>query len=189
MITAIIIREVFMKSIAVYCGSRMPNDPKFKEESIKLADYFVENKIKLLYGGATVGIMGVIADRMLEQGGYVVGVMPQVLVDQEFLHEGLSEMHLVEDMPSRKTKLIEMADHFIAFPGGCGTMDEIFEVITLGQIGVLDKSYGFLNINGFYDGIKQYIDHATDMAFIPQEMSEKIIFEDEFEPFIKRLLQ
>lgn len=178
-----------MKSIAVFCGSRMPHQSIFKEEAIKLADYFTKNNIKLVYGGASVGIMGVIADRMLEKGGYVVGVMPEVLANSEVIHNNLTETHIVEDMQIRKSMIIDIADHFIAFPGGCGTMDEIFEVITLSQIGLCDKSYGFLNIDGFYDGIKQYLDHATSMEFIPTAMRDKIIFDHDFDGFIKQLLQ
>lgn len=178
-----------MKSIAVFCGSRMPQQSIFKEEAIKLADYFVKNKIKLIYGGASVGIMGVIADRVLDQGGYVIGIMPEVLASSEIIHNSLTETHIVSDMQIRKSFIIDLADHFIAFPGGCGTMDEIFEVITLSQIGLIDKSYGFLNIDGFYDGIKQYLDHATQMEFIPQAMREQIIFENDFDDFITQLIK
>ena len=178
-----------MKSIAVFCGSRMPDNDIFKQEAIKLADYFVNNNIKLIYGGASVGIMGLIADRMLEQGGYVVGIMPTVLARSEIAHPNLTESHIVADMQVRKSLIVDLADHFIAFPGGCGTMDEIFEVITLGQIGVIDKTYGFLNIDGFYDGIKIYLDHATKHNFIDKELRQHIIFENYFEDFIKQLLK
>lgn len=176
-----------MKSIAVFCGSSMPNEEIYKNEALKLADYFIKHNIKLVYGGATCGLMGLIADRVLEQGGYVVGIMPENLAGDERLHTGLSETHLVKDMSTRKQALIEAADHFIAFPGGCGTMDEIFEVITLSQIGEINKSYGFINTDGFYNGIQQYLNTATDVGLISSENFSKIIIEEDIESFMAEL--
>ena len=177
-----------MKSIAVFCGSSMPNEEIYKNEALKLADYFIKHNIKLVYGGATCGLMGLIADRVLEQGGYVVGIMPENLAGDERLHTGLSETHLVKDMSIRKQALIESADHFIAFAGGCGTMDEIFEVITLSQIGELDKSYGFINTNNFYDGIKQYLNTATQAGILSDTNHQKIIIEEDIETFMNLLI-
>lgn len=174
--------------IAVYCGSRMPNDPIYKENAISLANYFIKNDITLIYGGATVGIMGIIADAMLEQGGTVIGVMPEVLVDQEYAHQGLTQLIEVDNMHTRKQTIMDLADAFIAFPGGCGTMEEIFEVITWNQIGIHDKNYGFLNINKFYEGIKLYLNTANETGFLPDEMLERIIFEENFDDFIKKLI-
>lgn len=178
-----------MKTVAVFCGSSMPNQEIYKEEVIKLADYFVDNNLKLIYGGASIGLMGLLADRILSRGGYVVGVMPEVLAGNEIIHENLSETHIVKDMAVRKEMLIELSDHFIAFPGGCGTMDEIFEVITLSQIGLLDKSYGFLNIDGFYDGIVQYLNKANSVSLISTENLDKIIVDDVLESFMENLIQ
>ncbi len=177
-----------MKKIAVFCGSRMPKEAIYKTEALKLAQYFVKNNIALVYGGAKVGIMGIIADAMIEQKGYVIGVMPKMLSDKEIMHTDLSETYIVSSMHERKAMMMDMSDHFIAFPGGCGTMEEIFEVITWSQIGIHSKSYGFLNINGFYDGIKTYLDTAYRTEFLPKAMYDEIVFEDNFDDFIEKLI-
>lgn len=178
-----------MKKIAVYCGSRMPENPVYKENAIHLANYFVDHDIALVYGGASVGIMGVIADAMLARNGTVIGVMPTVLVEQEVAHPGLTELIEVKDMYVRKKTMMDLSEGFIAFPGGCGTMEEIFEVITWNQIGIHQKPYGFLNIDHFYDGIKQYLETCGATGFIPQEMLNRIVFEDSFPEFISKLLK
>lgn len=163
-----------MKRIAVFCGSKMPELPIYREEAVRLATYFSNNDIQLIYGGAKVGIMGLIADTMLQNDGYVIGVMPKVLAEKEILHEGLSESILVKDMHERKAVMMDMADGFIAFPGGCGTMEEIFEVITWNQIGIHNKPYGFLNIDHYYDGIKTYLDHAAHIGFSTQQQIDPL---------------
>ncbi|MDE8118145.1 TIGR00730 family Rossman fold protein [Erysipelothrix rhusiopathiae] len=176
-----------MKRIAVFCGSKMPELPIYPEEAVRLATYFSNNDIQLIYGGAKVGIMGLIADTMLQNDGYVIGVMPKVLAEKEILHEGLSESILVKDMHERKALMMDMADGFIAFPGGCGTMEEIFEVITWNQIGIHNKPYGFLNIDHYYDGIKTYLDHAAHIGFSTQQQIDHIIFEPRFDDFIYKM--
>lgn len=178
-----------MKRIAVYCGSKMPEQEIYRSEAIALATYFVEHDIQLIYGGAQVGIMGVIADTMLNLGGYVIGVMPKVLADKEILHQGLSESIIVNDMHERKALMIDLADGFIAFPGGCGTMEEIFEVITWNQIGIHHKPYGFLNLDHYYDGIQSYLNHAAEVGFSTKEQIDRIIFETTFEGYMKRMNQ
>ncbi|CAH2760496.1 TIGR00730 family Rossman fold protein [Erysipelothrix amsterdamensis] len=176
-----------MKRIAVFCGSKMPELPIYREEAVRLAKYFSSNDIQLIYGGAKVGIMGLIADTMLDNGGYVIGVMPRVLADKEILHEGISEAILVKYMHERKATMMEMADGFIAFPGGCGTMEEIFEVITWNQIGIHHKPYGFLNVDHYYDGIKMYLDNAERVGFSTKEQIDHIIFESRFDDFIHKM--
>lgn len=177
-----------MNSIAVFCGSSMPNKEIYKDQILKLADYFIEHKIKLIYGGASIGLMGLLADRILEQGGYVIGIMPEVLAGNEIIHQHLTETHIVKDMAERKQLLIEMANHFIAYPGGCGTMDEIFEVITLSQIGLLDKSFGFLNIDSFYEGIETYLNKARSVNLLSSTNRNKILIDSDINTFMSKLI-
>ena len=162
--------------IAVFCGSRLPKNPIFSQEALELARYLVDNNHSMVYGGAKVGIMGIIADEMLRLGGTVIGVMPQILVDKEVIHEGLSETHIVDSMSVRKQLINDMSDAFIAFPGGCGTMDEIFEVITLNQINYFSKPVGFVNIEGYYDGIQAYLQTATSVGFVSESDANEVLF-------------
>lgn len=171
--------------IAIFCGSKMPENPIFSQKAKELGEYLAKSNIKLIYGGANVGLMKVLADTMLAHGGYVIGIMPRILVDQEVMHTGLSESIVVEDMSIRKQMMNDMADAFIAFPGGCGTMDEVFEVITLNQIGYFNKPVGFANIDGFYDGILQYINHATKNSLIKEEDAKEILFNEDAVELIK----
>lgn len=178
-----------MKSVAVFCASSLPKEEVYKEEALKLADYFIKHKLTLVYGGASVGIMGIIADRILEQGGSVIGVMPEILSNKEIMHKNLTETHIVKDMSVRKNLITDLSDHFIAFPGGCGTMDEIFEVITLNQIGQINKSCGFINTDGYYDGIKTYLDKATQVGLVSESNNLEIVFDSDIESFMSKLLK
>lgn len=162
--------------VAVFCGSKLPENPIYSQEAINLAQFLVANNHEMVYGGAKVGIMGIIADEMLRLGGKVIGVMPQILVDKEVIHEGLTETHVVDSMSTRKQLINDISDSFVAFPGGCGTMDEIFEVITLNQIGYFNKPVGFVNVEGYYDGIKDYLNKANDVGFIASSDVEEIYF-------------
>lgn len=173
--------------IAVFCGSRMPEKSVFKDEAIKLAHYLVQENHTMVYGGAKVGIMGIIADEMLRLGGHVVGVMPQILVDKEVIHENLSETHIVDSMSTRKQLINDMSDAFVAYPGGCGTMDEIFEVITLNQINYFNKPCGFVNIDNYYDGIETYLNTATKLGFTGREDRDEILFESDAVALIKKI--
>lgn len=173
--------------IAVFCGSRLPKNPVFSQEAVALAEYLVENNHEMVYGGAKVGIMGILADRMLELGGKVIGVMPQILVDKEVIHEGLTETHVVDSMSTRKQLINDMSDAFIAFPGGCGTMDEIFEVITLNQINYFNKPVGFVNVDGYYDGIKGYLNNAGEIGFTSKDDLNQILFYDDSVSLVKKI--
>ena len=179
--------EVKMKKIAVFCASRMPKEDIYKKEAINLGNYLVDNNIAMVYGGAKIGIMGLIADTMLNKNGTVIGVMPTVLSDKEILHPNLTESYPVDSMHERKAKMMDLADAFIAFPGGCGTMEEIFEVITWNQIGLHSKSYGFINVDGIFDGLKQYFNDASEKGFIDPLMRERIIIEDSVDAFFKKM--
>lgn len=171
--------------IAVFCGSRMPENPIFAQKAKELGLYMAQHNITLIYGGANVGIMKVLADEMLNHGGHVIGIMPHILVEKEVMHPNLSEFIVAKDMSDRKTMINDMADGFIAFPGGCGTMDEVFEVITLNQIDYFKKPVGFANIDGFFNGIKQYVDHATTNRFITDNDANDILFNEDAVELLK----
>lgn len=167
--------------ITVFLGSNLPDDPIYKKAAQTLGTYIANSKNTLLYGGAKVGTMGVLADATLEAGGEVIGIMPSILSDKEIIHPNLTKTILVDDMYIRKEELLKQGDVFIVLPGGCGTMDEIFEIITLNQIGDHNKPYAFINIDHYYDGIKLYLENATRLGFITKENLEKIHFYDTVE--------
>ena len=167
-----------MKSIAVYCGSSLGAHDIYKEQAILLGKFFAKNKIRLIYGGACVGVMGTIADAVLEEGGDVIGVIPTFLEQREIAHTSLSELIRVETMHERKAKMMSLADGFIALPGGPGTLEEFFEVFTWNQIGLLQKPCGILNINGYYNKLIELFDHMMNEKFL-QERSHHVFYVDE----------
>lgn len=145
----------------------------------KLADALVENDLELVYGGANIGLMKAIADRVLKQGGIVRGVMPKGLAQNEILHENMSETILVEDMQVRKKIMEEMSDGFITMPGGFGTMDELFEMLSLNQLGLIHKPVAIYNVDHFYDGLIRWLQHAVEMKLIRPEHHANIIMGDD----------
>ena len=155
-----------MKTIAIYCGSKMPKNKIYIDETKKLIKYLVKNNYKIVYGGANVGLMGIVADEALSLGGHVIGVMPDNLIKNEIAHQNLSELHLVNTMHERKAMMANLADVFIALPGGYGTLDEIFEVVTWNQIGIHQKPAIIYNINSYYDYLEQFIHHAKHEKFL-----------------------
>lgn len=174
-----------MKNITVFLGSRNGQKDIFQSSVKKLAKAIAKDNHTLVYGGAKVGTMGLLADTALEHGAKVIGIMPSVLSEKELIHPHLTQTILVKDMHERKLKLQEYGDVFVAMPGGCGTMEEIFEVITWHQIGIHNKPYCFINIDGFYDGIKTYLEHAAEMNFMSKENLEYIRFFDSVEALIE----
>ena len=158
-----------MKKICVFCGSSMGYNEIYRLKALELADYFIEKGHALIYGGANVGLMKVIADRMLEAGMEVIGVMPQYLVDKEVAHNGLTKMHIVESMATRKNLLIEISDAFIAMPGGFGTLDELAEVLVLDQLQIISKPLGLYNVNGYFDHLIQFIELGVAEGFVREE--------------------
>ncbi len=141
----------------------------------------VENQLGLVFGGGSVGLMGEIADAVLDSGGEVVGVIPRFLATKELLHTSLTETIVTEDMHTRKAKMAELADAFVALPGGLGTFEELFEVITWAQLGVHRKPIGLLNIAGFYDPVLNLIDHAIELGFVKQEHRNLLVTADSAE--------
>jgi len=159
-------RRTTIRSLCVFCGSSTGKRDDYTQASHALADALVEADIELVYGGAHVGIMGSLANRVLAGGGKVIGVIPESLVDFEVAHEGLTELMVVADMHARKAAMAERSDGFIALPGGLGTLEELFEVLTWAQLGFHKKPCGLLNISGFYDGLLTFLDHACGEDFM-----------------------
>lgn len=152
--------------VAVYCGSTIGKSVIYAEKAYELGKALANAGIGLVYGGANSGLMGKVADAVLEENGEVIGVMPTHLQLKERLHENLTETYMVDSMHSRKEKMVELADAFIALPGGCGTLDEYFEVFTWSQIGIHSKPIILYNINGFYDSIIQHFEKMIEEGFI-----------------------
>ena len=177
-----------MKSIAVYCGSSLGAHDIYKEQAILLGKFFAKNNISLVYGGASVGIMGTIADAILEEGGEVIGVIPKLLEQREIAHKSLTQLIRVETMHERKAKMMALADGFIALPGGPGTLEEFFEVFTWNQIGLLQKPCGILNINSYYDKLIELFDHMVGEKFL-QERSRNVFYvDDNHEQLVEKML-
>lgn len=165
-----------MKSVAVFCGSHPGVRPEYETAARTLGRTLAEQSLTLVYGGGKVGLMGAVADAAMGHGGQVVGVMPKALADREIAHTGLTELHIVPDMATRKAKMAELSDGFIALPGGAGTMEEIFEQWTWAQLGIHRKPVGFLNIAGFYDDLKRFSGHMSDEGFIKPELTNMVIW-------------
>ncbi len=176
-----------MKSVSVFCGSSMGNQDIFKDEAKKMAQYFCSNDIELTYGGSNVGIMSVLADTMLKNGGKVVGVIPQFLIDIEVGHTNLTKLHIVNTMQDRKVLLAQISDAFIAFPGGMGTLDELFEMITMTQLRVQDKPIGILNIDGYFDHLLRFLERTVSDGFVRQEHFDNLKVSDNIEDLMNQM--
>lgn len=150
----------------MFCGSSNGRKPEYAVAAIELGQLFAERKTTLVYGGARVGLMGAVVDATLSSGGKVIGVMPQALVDKEVAHENLTELHVVSSMHERKALMADLAEAFIALPGGFGTIEELSEVLTWAQLGMHQKPIGLLNIDGFYDSLLEFFDTAVSEQFV-----------------------
>jgi len=160
------------KAICVYCGANAGVSPGYAEAARALGRALVERNLSLVYGGGNVGLMGIIADEVLRLGGEVTGVIPTALVEREVGHTGLTRQFIVKDMHERKAMMAQLADGFIAMPGGMGTLEELFEMLTWSQLGIHAKPIGLLNVDGFYDHLIGFIQHASEQGFIrPQHVA------------------
>lgn len=168
-----------MKRICVYCGSKSGRNPEFLISAEKLALALVDRNLGLVYGGASVGLMGKVADVVLENGGEVIGVIPDSLFEDEIAHPGLSELVMVDNMHQRKERMASFADGFIALPGGFGTLEELFEAITWSQIKIHTKPIGLLNVNGYYDKLVGFIDHAVSQGFVKEKHTSLFVINDD----------
>ncbi len=164
-----------MRRICVYCGSNSGGHSIYSEAAIDLANVLVHNDYELVYGGASKGTMGILADAVLEQGGKVHGVIPKVLEDKEMAHRSLSKIHIVESMHERKSKMAALSDAFITLPGGFGTLEELIEILTWGQLRFHDKPCGVINVRGFFDQLLAYLDHAEMEGFLRPENRQMLL--------------
>jgi uncharacterized protein (TIGR00730 family) len=155
-----------MNSICVFCGANFNGDPNLKQAIELLADVMVSRNITLVFGGGKVGVMGLMADAVLQRGGKAIGVIPAFLMDKEVGHTGLTEMHVVENMHQRKQLMNDLCDGIITLPGGYGTLEEFFEVLTWLQLGLHKKPIGILNVNGFYDFLLKQMDVMVEQRFL-----------------------
>lgn len=164
-----------MKTIAVFCGSSLGGDQMYHDTAVELGQLLAARGIGLVYGGGRSGLMGVVADAVLQAGGEVIGVMPKILVEKELAHPNLTHLYLVDDMQQRKLKMSELSDGFIALPGGAGTLEEIFEQWTWAQLGIHLKPCAFLNAAGFYDGLFAFLQHSVDQGFTHSRFMQHLI--------------
>ena len=179
-------RRTAIRSLCVFCGSSPGKRSDYADASHALADALVAADITLVYGGAHVGIMGSLADRVLAGGGKVIGVIPESLVEFEVAHYGLTELLVVPDMHVRKATMADKSDAFVALPGGLGTLEELFEVLTWAQLGFHAKPCGLLNIAGFYDGLLSFLAHACDERFMKPAHRDLVMAETSATALLER---
>ncbi|MGY4384429.1 uncharacterized protein (TIGR00730 family) [Pedobacter sp. UYP24] len=178
-----------MKAICVYCGSNFNGDPQMRTAIESLAQQFIDQDITLIYGGGSVGIMGVIADEILLKGGAVTGVIPQFLMDKEVGHKSLTKMIITENMHERKKAMADLSDGFIVLPGGFGTLEEFFEVLTWLQLGLHNKPIGVLNIGGFYDPLFAQMEVMVAHRFLKPANKDLVFNESDPAVLIEKMKQ
>ena len=177
-----------MKSIAVYCGANPGASPIYADAARALGRALVGHNVALVYGGGHVGLMGIIADEVLRLGGEVTGVIPQQLVDRELAHPGLTRLFVVKDMHESKAMMAQLSEGFIAMPGGMGTLEELFEMLTWSQLGIHAKPVGVFNVDGFYDQLVGFMDHVAQEGFIRPQHAGLMMVEADPEALVKRLM-
>ncbi|WP_414581313.1 TIGR00730 family Rossman fold protein [Scytonema sp. PCC 10023] len=155
-----------MKYVCVFCGSSMGVQPAYQQAALAMGEALARRKLGLVYGGGNVGLMGTIADATLAAGGEVIGVIPDFMVAKEIAHTGLTQLHIVNSMHERKTMMAQLSDAFVALPGGYGTLEEFCEVLTWAQLGLHQKPFGLLNINGYYSPLLKFFDQAVTEEFL-----------------------
>ena len=176
-----------IRRLAVYCGSSPGAEPAFTEMARSLAYEMVARNIALVYGGGRLGLMGVVADTVLEAGGKAYGVIPAALVDKEVAHTGLTELHQVAGMHERKAKMTELCDAFVALPGGIGTLDELFEAWTWNALGYHAKPFCLLDVHGFWRGLDMFMDHVAESGFLSKARREQLLLAHSPADAIERL--
>lgn len=175
-----------MRQICVFCGSKEGASASYKAAAELLASELASRKLTLVYGGGRVGLMGAIADAMLKYGGAAIGVLPRFLQDRELGHTGLTKLILVDSMHQRKQKMSELADGFIAMPGGFGTLEELCEILTWRQLQLVEKPIGLLNVDGFFDPLVGFFDRMIGQDFLRQEHKDLLFVEDKPEKLLDR---
>ncbi|WP_242929466.1 TIGR00730 family Rossman fold protein [Pontibacter vulgaris] len=176
-----------MKSIGVFCGANYGSNQVYREAADRFGQLMAAQSIALVYGGGNVGLMGQIADAVLAGGGVVVGVIPQSLVDREVAHQGLTELHVVQTMHERKAMMAARSDAFVAMPGGFGTFDELCEIVTWNQLGIIRKPVALFNVNGYFDKFLEMIDHSVAEGFLKFDQRENLIVETNAEVLLTKI--
>ncbi|AXT20563.1 TIGR00730 family Rossman fold protein [Flavobacteriaceae bacterium AU392] len=176
-----------LKSITLFCGSREGNDAKILSEAKQLGKILAEENITLVYGAAKIGVMGIVAETTLSHHGKVIGVIPEFLKLKEVVHLGLSELITTTNMHERKLKMHDLSDGFITLPGGYGTFEELFEIITWSQLGLHQKPIGLLNINGFYDDLIKMLEQMVVKGFLKMEHLNLLLVENNIETLLQRM--
>jgi uncharacterized protein (TIGR00730 family) len=173
--------------VCVFCGTNAGARPAYGVAARELGRVFAEQEIELVYGGASVGIMGELADSVQEHGGHVTGIIPQQLMEKEAAHTGIRNLIVVASMHQRKSQMADMSDGFIALPGGIGTLEGFFEVLTWGQLGIHTKPAGILNVERYFDGLTGFLDHAVREGFLTQAHRQAIIVESDAPRLLDRM--
>lgn len=176
-------------NIVVYLGSAFGNDPVYRDKIKELGNWIGCTGNDLVYGGSKIGLMGILADAVLEAGGHVTGVEPSFFIDQCRQHEGIDKLIVTDDMFERRQTMMEMGDAFIAFPGGIGTMEEITDIISAVSLDIIDKPYVIYNLNGYFDHLAALFDHMTKEGFIPEENRAVIRFASTIEEIARVILK
>jgi len=176
-----------IRRLAVYCGSAPGSTPAFADATRATAKAMVEAGVDLVYGGGKLGLMGIVADSVLDLGGHVYGVIPQALVDVEVAHTRVTELHTVANMHERKAKMTDLADAFLALPGGIGTLDELFEAWSWNALGYHAKPFCLLNVDGFWDGMIEFIEHAYQSGFMSKPRRNQLLVAQTPEEALKLL--
>jgi uncharacterized protein (TIGR00730 family) len=175
------------KRLCVFCGSSHGKNPAYAEAAKNLGSELARRGIELVYGGGNVGLMGVVADAVLDAGGRVIGVIPESLMAKELGHRGIQDLRVVKTMHERKAMMADLSDGFIAMPGGIGTFEEFFEIVTWAQLGFHSKPCALLNVNGFYDPLLHLVDHAIDEGFIKASQRQIFIVESEINALLHHM--
>lgn len=173
--------------VAVYCASRPGDDPSFVESATAVGTALAGLDLDVVYGGCNVGLMGCVADAALAGGSHVIGVLSDELSDREIAHDGLSELRQVSDITTRKTMMLELADGYLALPGGVGTLDELFEVLCFGYLGLHTRPVGLLNVDGYYDHLLAFLDHAVEVGLAKERLRSSLIVSDDAVDLVGRL--
>lgn len=176
-----------MRRVCVFCGSSLGRDPRYADEAAALARELVARGIGVVFGGGSVGLMGVLADEVLDGGGALTGVIPHGLAARELAHRGVADMRVVPTMHARKALMAELADGFVALPGGIGTLEELFEIVTWSQLGIHRKPVGVLNVAGYYDPLVALLDHAVAGGFVPPSSRGLVIVDEEPSRLLDRM--
>ena len=174
-------------SVCVFCGSAPGTNPLYTQKARSLGKVLASRGITLVYGGSNIGIMRIIADTVLNLGGKVIGVMPKNLIDREVAHTSLTEFHMVQTMHERKALMVKLSDAFIAMPGGFGTLDELFEIMSWNQLEIISKPAGLLNVAGYFDPLIRFLDHSVEQGFIKPEHRANLLLEENEELLLESL--